>query len=160
MSLGRKTRELNFPDELANRRGSILVRRSVDGAEPKDNSAKFRRRREQSTECPFEQPLQYALTLHYQVEVVAHGLLLIRPGQNSNNALFGGKLFRSIVRVRRRTTAKPESPTPAQAAYLNILETFSINSWGLKALESTVSAPITELMAERNPVRNSIRLTR
>ena len=45
-------------------------------------------------------------------------------------------------------------------AYLNILETFSINSWGLKALESMVSAPITELMAERNPVRNSIRLIR
>jgi hypothetical protein len=93
MSLGRKTEELNFPDEPTNRRGSILVWRSVDGAAPKDNSAYFRRRREQSTECRFEQPLQYALTLHYQVQVVAHGLLLIRPGQNSNDALFRSKLF-------------------------------------------------------------------
>jgi len=80
MGPGRKIELLNFPDELTNRRGSILVRPPVDGAEPEDKSAHLRRRREQSTECRFEQPLQYAFTLHYQVQVVAHGMLLIRPG--------------------------------------------------------------------------------
>jgi len=79
MGLGRKTEVWKFPDKLTNRLGSILVWLPVDGAEPEDNSAYFHCPRDQSTECRFEQPPQYALTLHYQVQVVAHGLLLIRP---------------------------------------------------------------------------------
>lgn len=80
MGLGRKTGAIEFPDELTNRWGSILVRPPVDGAEPEDNSAYSRCPRDQSTECRFVQRPQYALTLHYQIQVVAHGLLLIRPG--------------------------------------------------------------------------------
>jgi hypothetical protein len=109
MGLRGKTETIEFPDGLTNRLGSILVRLPVDGAEPEDNSAYFRGPRKHSTECSFEQPPQYALTLHYQVQVVAHGLLLIRPGQISNDALFRGKLFfvaKSLPSHRSRRAAR------------------------------------------------------